>query len=149
MSDNLFITNGEFLCNPKIWHRAIIRHTVEYNASMSYCCHFLLHRLCCKRKWQCALERQQPDNFQKGFSRWCPQTIALCLSLLTHFPLFAGVLVTTSSMRWYLLPIQVAQVAPLLLDGKCIHAVVRGVCCVSQHSLKHVEEMPHYTEKAR
>lgn len=39
---------------------------------------------------------------------------------------FASVLVTTDSKRWSLQPIQVAQV----------------VCCVSQHSLKNMKEIP-------
>ena len=67
------------------------------------------------------------------------QTSSPSLSFLTDFSLvldFASALVTSGIMRRYLQLIQDAQVVQLLQDGTSIPT------CVSQHSLKSVEEMP-------
>lgn len=60
---------------------------------------------------------------------------------------FCRVLLTADSMRWYMQPIQVAQVVHLLPSGGHTHACdLKKGCCVSHHSLKIVEEILWYYE---
>ena len=82
-----------------------------------------------------AKARQTPKR--KLFCMWWPQTVDLSLSFLTDSYLVlcsANVLVTTSSMRLYIQPNQVAQVVQLLQDGTSIRVAARRFA-VSPHSL--------------
>ena len=79
--------------------------------------------------------------------------LTLSLSFLTDFSLvlnFASVLATTGSIRWYLQPIQVAQVVQLLQDGTSIRAVARFAVSPSAVSRAwwRYQEAGHYSRRA-
>ena len=98
-----------------------------------------------------AMETQKQDTPHKGNGfAGC----VLSLSFLTGSSLVlcsASVLVTTGSMRWYLLPNQVTQVVQLLQEGTSIRAATRSfaVCLTTvSRAWRRYQVTGRYTRRA-